>query len=465
MIYWISPEGRKIKTIGNQEDEYKSPILFPKGICLDGKENLYVVDQGYSYDSCIKKFSSDGNLIVKSDWMWYGLSLITMDSKGLLYVTDAVHDVILVLSDSTVVPPVPKDPTWEVSKAEFTFSVDNTNITEQDTFTLSVKVDKLEHTSFINLTILYPKDLLTFESCSLGNLLAVQAYKVPKTDLGEGFINIVSNSHDKREASGSGVLFTVKLKAISSGDAYLEFGDILLMNTQGKGVYFARKKALSLVIKTRDTTPPYLNIKTLPDIVYKPILLIKGETEPDATLTIKEKRVPVNTDGTFETTIVLVKGLNYILFGATDIAWNRNRIILTVTLRVKTIIKLTVGSKTIFINDIPSELESEPFIDKGSARTMIPLRAIGEPIGAMIIYDMSDLSVAVLIGSLKVKLWIGKPIALVNGKECLIDPQSKLSPILVKGRTFLPLRFIAESFEFKVDWDPKTQKITLTYPK
>ena len=36
--------------------------------------------------------------------------------------------------------------------------------------------------------------------------------------------------------------------------------------------------------------------------------------------------------------------------------------------------------------------------------------------------------------------------------------------MFVKGRTFVPLRFVAESFDIKVDWDPKTQGITLTYP-
>jgi sugar lactone lactonase YvrE len=465
MIYWINPDGRTLKTIGNQEDSYKSPIQFPSGICLDGKENLYVVDQGFVRESSLKKFSPRGKLIVKSDWMWCGLSLMTMDSKGLLYVTDSFHHVILVISDSTAAPPLPKDPTLIVSQAEFTFSVDTTVISEQDTFTLSVKVDKLEHTSSIDLIILFPKDLLTFVSCSLGNLLAVQAYKVPKTDIGEGFIIMASNSYDRREASGTGVLFTVKLKAKRSGFINLEFGEILLKNTEGKEVSFAGKKVLSLEVKPRDTVPPSLKINKLPDIVYKPTLYIEGETEPDATVTIREERVPVNSDGTFETTIVLEKGLNNILVEATDRALNTTKIILTVTLRLKTIIKLTIGSKTIIIDNKPSVLESEPYIDKGSNRTMVPLRAIGEPIGARIEYNMADLSVTVLIGSLNVMLWIGKPTALVNGKECPIDPQNTLSPVIVKGRTFLPLRFIAESFEFKVDWEPKAQSITLTYPK
>jgi hypothetical protein len=54
---------------------------------------------------------------------------------------------------------------------------------------------------------------------------------------------------------------------------------------------------------------------------------------------------------------------------------------------------------------------------------------------------------------------------MVNGVSVDIDPDKPVYPVIVKGRTFLPLRFIAEAFEFKVEWDASTQRITLTYPK
>jgi hypothetical protein len=95
---------------------------------------------------------------------------------------------------------------------------------------------------------------------------------------------------------------------------------------------------------------------------------------------------------------------------------------------------------------------------------MVPLRAITEAIGAAINYDPNEQRIDILKGYITLQLWIGKPKAIVNGKEVDINTQKPVSPVIVKGRTFLPLRFIAETFEFKIDWDPKIQSITLTYP-
>jgi len=95
---------------------------------------------------------------------------------------------------------------------------------------------------------------------------------------------------------------------------------------------------------------------------------------------------------------------------------------------------------------------------------MVPLRALTEPLGASVMYVAEDQSIIISVGSINVQLWIGKPKAIVNGKEVDIDAQKPVSPVIVKERTFLPLRFIAETFEFKVEWNSITQEITLTYP-
>lgn len=68
-------------------------------------------------------------------------------------------------------------------------------------------------------------------------------------------------------------------------------------------------------------------------------------------------------------------------------------------------------------------------------------------------------------GDLRMSLWIGKPKAVVNGISVDIDPDKPVSPVIIQGRTFLPLRFIGETLDFKVDWDSLTERITLTYPR
>ena len=55
-------------------------------------------------------------------------------------------------------------------------------------------------------------------------------------------------------------------------------------------------------------------------------------------------------------------------------------------------------------------------------------------------------------------LTIGTDIVSVNGKATSIDA----APEIVAGRTFVPIRFISESFGATVEWLPETQGITIT---
>lgn len=55
-------------------------------------------------------------------------------------------------------------------------------------------------------------------------------------------------------------------------------------------------------------------------------------------------------------------------------------------------------------------------------------------------------------------LAVGSPLAYVQGKQGNVDPNnSAVTPLIVENRTLVPVRFIAESLDMKVDWDQKTQ--------
>jgi hypothetical protein len=55
-------------------------------------------------------------------------------------------------------------------------------------------------------------------------------------------------------------------------------------------------------------------------------------------------------------------------------------------------------------------------------------------------------------------LTIGTDIVTVNGKATSIPAV----PEIVNGRTFVPIRFVAETFGATVDWLAETQGITIT---
>jgi len=57
-----------------------------------------------------------------------------------------------------------------------------------------------------------------------------------------------------------------------------------------------------------------------------------------------------------------------------------------------------------------------------------------------------------------IDMWVGHDKALVNGQSVVLDSPPKI----VNNRTLVPVRFIAEALGFTVQWDPTTQKVTLT---
>jgi hypothetical protein len=63
----------------------------------------------------------------------------------------------------------------------------------------------------------------------------------------------------------------------------------------------------------------------------------------------------------------------------------------------------------------------------------------------------------------KLELWIGKNVAKLNSQSVSIDSDSKVVPIIMSGRTLLPLRFVAEALGLDVQWDATTKTITITY--
>ena len=154
-----------------------------------------------------------------------------------------------------------------------------------------------------------------------------------------------------------------------------------------------------------------------------------------------------------------------ILVTASDKASNKTELTVETTLQEKIIIKLFIGKSIIIVNDKTSPLDSSPYLDKNSGRTMVPLRAIAESIGAVVSFDPKTQRIDITKETTSIQLWIGKPKALVNGAEVDIDSDKPVSPVIIQGRTFLPLRFTGETLGFKVDWDASTQRITLTYPK
>jgi len=448
-LFWVDSHGKKIKSIDFYTDIH--------GILKDGDGNLYVT---LPEINSIYKLSPDGDIIWKSDVGWYRLQYLTMDSNGFLYVTDSMHDVFLKISDKTAVPPIITPPPAE-TEAVFSFQMQNETIVQGDTVSIRMIVEKLEFCHSIEIAIQFPADLLMFSTVTKGDLTKDADYRF--LDQSQAFGNFTILIQSKKNPFGqSGVLLDLQFDAIRPGNGNVSFLTIELRNKDGEEIHFKEKKDLSFTILPKDKTPPKLIISPLPKEVTESQLIIEGATEPDAQVLVNQLLVEIKPDGTFSYTITLQEGLNTILISSTDKAGNTSELTFQVSLIKEIVIQLCIGKRILIINGKTIPIDSEPFIDQRSGRTMVPVRVIAESFGATIHYESVERRIEIQYNNLSLIFWIGNPKAVVNGKEVDIDPEKPVSPVIVKNRSYLPLRFIGEAFGFHVDWDPATQWITLT---
>jgi outer membrane protein assembly factor BamB len=120
-------------------------------------------------------------------------------------------------------------------------------------------------------------------------------------------------------------------------------------------------------------------------------------------------------------------------------------------------IVLKLNSPIAEMNGRLISLASSPTIIKGS--TMVPLRFIGEAFGCKVDWDDILKKITLTRKSLAIVLFLDKKEALVNGGQKTLSAP----PVSVKGKTLVPIRFIAETFGAKVDFEAKTGQITIAW--
>ncbi|NPV93456.1 MAG: copper amine oxidase N-terminal domain-containing protein [Firmicutes bacterium] len=97
-----------------------------------------------------------------------------------------------------------------------------------------------------------------------------------------------------------------------------------------------------------------------------------------------------------------------------------------------------------------------PVIENG--RTLVPMRAIFEALGAVIAWDPDTQTVTAGRGDTAIAVQIDNPLANVNGSGHMMD----VAPKMIGGRTMVPLRFVSEALGCEVGWTQPTATITIT---
>ena len=124
-----------------------------------------------------------------------------------------------------------------------------------------------------------------------------------------------------------------------------------------------------------------------------------------------------------------------------------------------TTITLKIGSPTMTVNgkDMPiDEQGTVPVIV--SDRTLLPVRTVVEQMGGTVGWNGETEEVILTYGADVIKLTIDSTEAQLNGETQDLD----VAPTVINDRTMLPIRFIAESFKFTVEWNESEQIVTIT---
>lgn len=90
-------------------------------------------------------------------------------------------------------------------------------------------------------------------------------------------------------------------------------------------------------------------------------------------------------------------------------------------------------------------------------RTLVPLRAIFDALGATVEWDKETQTATSVLGQTEISITIGESKLLKNGEEIPLDVPAQI----MNGRTLVPVRAISDSFGVVVDWDGDTRTVIL----
>lgn len=113
----------------------------------------------------------------------------------------------------------------------------------------------------------------------------------------------------------------------------------------------------------------------------------------------------------------------------------------------------SVSAIDLVVDNNKLELDVEPTVIDG--RTLVPIRAIFEKLGATVEWDQSTMTATATRGSDIVEITLNSPTAYINGVPQALD----VPATAIEGRTLVPVRFVSEALNAKVYWVQDTQTV------
>lgn len=123
------------------------------------------------------------------------------------------------------------------------------------------------------------------------------------------------------------------------------------------------------------------------------------------------------------------------------------------------VVSLSIDNPIMQVNGVSMEIDegrnTAPVIKNG--RTLVPIRAIIESFGGSVQWEAATRKIILNVEQVTVVLTVDSNLAYLNGKQHTLD----VAPAVINERTMLPIRFVAQSFNFGVAWDEKSYTVTV----
>lgn len=113
------------------------------------------------------------------------------------------------------------------------------------------------------------------------------------------------------------------------------------------------------------------------------------------------------------------------------------------------------GGISVYVNGTELTLDVPPILEND--RTLVPMRAIFEALGAEVSWYPEDETIVAVRGDTTVYMQVDDWYMSVNDEWIRLDAP----PRIVNDRTLIPLRAVAEAFGAQVGWDEATQTVTV----
>ena len=158
----------------------------------------------------------------------------------------------------------------------------------------------------------------------------------------------------------------------------------------------------------------------------------------------KEVKLKAEKDGTYSFTMPKGGVTVDTTFKQAEGATNTDKPAATAT---KTII-LQIGSTAALVDDQAIINDVAPVIRND--RTLVPIRVITEALGGQVAWNEAAKEVTLTVNGKEIKMTIGKVLEKYG-----------VAPVIIGGRTFVPVRFVADELGAVTTWDDATKTVTI----